>query len=205
MKKNCLRVGLTGGFGCGKSTVRHFLHEQGVATIDADTLARDIAATDAIAVARIKEAFGDDVYSADGELQRQLLARRAFVSPERIGQLNRIIHPRVRALVDEQVAGYQTQGHRFVVIEAALFYETGWYKKMDYMAVVTAPEDKRRTWLEKKRGFSQEEIDRRLQHQLPLQEKEAKADFLIRNEGDLDELRRETRKFLEWLQLKAAG
>ncbi len=204
MKRKCLRVGLTGGFGSGKSTVRSFLQEWGAATVDADTLAKNIAAEDEQAIARIKREFGEDVYAADGTLQRHILAQRAFSDEHRTEALNRIIHPRVHALVDEQVAQFQEKGHRFVIIEAALFYETGWYEKMDFMAVVTAPEEKRRLWLEQNRGFSRDEINKRMQLQLPQAEKAARADYIIRNDGDLEDLRRQTRAFLRWLEKQSA-
>jgi len=194
-----LKIGLTGGMGCGKSEVRRLLAAQGIPTIDADTLAKEIAATDPRTVAAIQQAFGDDVYDASGRLRREVLAARVFGKPEALERLNRIVHPRVFEVVDEKVRELAEKGEPLVVIEAALFYETGWDREMNAMIVVTAPLEKRLTWLQRRDGASRDQIEARLQHQMPVEEKARRADFVLENNGSLEELRKKVKELVRWL------
>ncbi|MCA9741771.1 MAG: dephospho-CoA kinase [Deferribacteres bacterium] len=200
MASKILKIGLTGGIGCGKSQVRKQLAERGVPTIDADTVSRQIAAADARAIAAIKQKFGDDVYAPDGTLQRHILATRVFGDSSAIAALNAILHPLVFEYTDEQVAHFANAGEKFVVIEAALFYETGWHKQMDKMVVVTAPMNKRLVWLLRRDGVSHEQIRARMAHQIPVEKKAAQADFIIDNNGTLADLARAVGQLLDKLR-----
>lgn len=187
--KSIFKVGLTGGMGCGKSVVRKMLENMGLPAIDADSLAKQIAQNDPEAIEEIKSTFGADVYDDMGQLRRQKLAAKVFGKPEALEKLNRILHPRVMATVDRILQTLAERGKELVIIEAALFYEVGWDKAMDRMVVVTAPLEKRIAWLQKRDGLTREQIEARLSHQMPVEEKAVRAHFVIRNDGSLDDLR----------------
>ena len=115
-------------------------------------------------------------------------------------QANAILHPLVFEYTDEQVAHFANAGEKFVVIEAALFYETGWHKQMDKMVVVTAPMNKRLVWLLRRDGVSHEQIRARMAHQIPVEKKAAQADFIIDNNGTLADLARAVGQLLDKLR-----
>ena len=177
MAAKVYKIGLTGGIGCGKSEVRKLLAQRGFSTLDADSLSKQIAANDARAVAAITQAFGDDVYSASGELQRQILAAKVFGSPKALATLNAIVHPLVFEAVEVEIAKIGRTGKNVVIIEAALFYESGWNQQMDSMIVVTAPMAKRLAWLRARDGASEAQIRARMAHQIPVEQKAARAEI----------------------------
>lgn len=198
-----LKIGLTGGMGSGKSEVRRMLQQRGIPTIDADSLAKQIAATDTRAIAAIRAAFGDEVYDDAGELQRQVLAQKVFGDAEALAKLNGILHPLVFEYVDVQLRDLQAQEAWLVVIEAALFYESGWDAQMDAMVVVTAPLPRRIAWLRQRDGSSEAAIRARMRHQLPAEEKARRADYCLDNSGSLAELAAAVDAFLAWARERA--
>lgn len=194
------KIGLTGGIGCGKSEVRKQLANHGLPTIDADSLAKSIAATDERAIAAIKRAFGDAVFGQDGALQREILAAKVFGDAQALARLNAILHPLVFEYVDSEIEKIARSDAHLVVIEAALFYESGWHTQMDRMIVVTAPAEKRLAWLKARDGVSEAQIRARMAHQMPVEQKVALADFVIDNNGSLADLQRAVDRATIWLQ-----
>ncbi len=198
--KRILKVGLTGNMGCGKSEVRRALSRRGYPTIDADSLAKQIAVSHPEAVREIKARFGDEVYHADGSLNRRLLAQKVFGDADALAALNRILHPRVMQEVERQLQTLAQRGEAIAVIEAALFYETGWDRDMDAMVVVYAPLEDRIRWIMQRDGSTREQILARMAHQMPLEEKVKRADFVIQNTGSLEHLNMEVERLHRWLQ-----
>ncbi len=194
------QVGLTGGIGCGKSAVRRMVSELGFPTIDVDTVAKNIAVEDAEAIAAIKKTFGEEVYDKNGGLQRKVLAAKVFGDRAELAKLNKIVHPRVFVHVNRLLAPFVEQGRKIAVIEAALFYESGWDHNMDKMAVVTAPMEKRLAWAQARDNSSEAEIRARMAHQIPVEEKAKRADYVIENDGSLEELREKVSAFMTWVQ-----
>lgn len=90
-----------------------------------------------------------------------------------------------------------------VIIEAALFYETGWDREMDRMVVVTAPLERRLAWLSRRDGATKEAIEARLAHQMPLEEKERRADYVLNNDGTLEDLDRKIEALVSWIRDQA--
>lgn len=202
MQKKVYKIGLTGGIGCGKSEVRKRLAKLDMPTIDADDLSKQIAATDARAISAIKREFGDEMYRDGGELQRSLLAGKVFGHPENLAKLNATLHPLVFEYVDREIVKLARAGKAFVVIEAALFYESGWHKQMDLMVVVTAPIEKRLQWLKNRDGVAIEQIQARMAHQISVEHKAEQADYVIENDGSLAELENAIHRMLDWLHKK---
>lgn len=174
--------------GSGKSTVREILAQKGFATIDADSLAKEIIKIDPQTIEKIRAEFGPDVYDNHGELMPTILAEKAFGDIAKVNKLNEIVHPRVFEKVDEQIAVLQKDGETLAFIEAALFFETGWDKQMDLMITVSAPQIVRIKRIQKRSGLQEEQIKARLLHQLPDSEKVERADIVFLNDSSLDHL-----------------
>lgn len=183
-----LKIGLTGSMGSGKSTVRKIIADKGVPTIDADTLAKDILNNDPPTREKISAAFGEDVYDESGRLVPEILAQQVFGEIKKVATLNHIVHPRVFEKVDEITAELSAAGQKVVFIEAALFFETGWDKQVDLMVTVSAPEKLRIKRIQKRSHLPIKQIKARLLHQLSDEEKVARADVVIKNDGSLENL-----------------
>jgi dephospho-CoA kinase len=154
-------IGLTGPIGCGKSTVAGFLAEIGGEVVDADKLARQVTEPGSAALTEIRERFGAAVFDADGALNRAALAKIVFSDPAALGDLERITHPRVRALVDESLAKAAKELVPFVVVEAIKLVEGGLAEKCDEVWIVDCNPQTQRARLAG-RGAAADDIERRL-------------------------------------------
>lgn len=180
-----LRVGVTGAIGAGKSTVCRMLGRAGRTVISADEIARTILETDARVLAEVREEFGDGVFTTDGLPHRPSLARLVFSDPERLARLNAILHPRVFRELERRLAGLPPAAHiPYVAIEAALVYETGMEKKLDYVVVVQASEATRLARVTARDNVRDTDVRKRMRAQMAASAKAELADFLIENDGD---------------------
>jgi dephospho-CoA kinase len=182
-----MRVGLTGGIASGKSTVAAILRELGAVVIDADRLARDVVAPGTPGLAAVVDAFGPDVLTADGALDRAALARRVFDDPEARRRLEGIVHPLVRraAAAEEEAAPDGV----LVVHDIPLLVETGQAGSFDAVLVVDVPEELQLERMLADRGWSREEALSRIAAQAARTDRVAAATHLIDNTGSLAELR----------------
>jgi dephospho-CoA kinase len=192
-------VGITGIIGSGKTTVSNMLSQEGIPVIDLDRLGKEITDYDEV-IRDIEEVFGTE-YIANKKVDIVKLRKIAFVDVKTRKKLEAIIHPRVRAELWKKIEHYRDMGARVVVVDAPLLYETGMYKSMDKVVVVSADMDKIRERL-KLRGMDEEDTDRRLPHQIPLADKEKMADYVLYNNGLEEDLRKELKTLLlrikEW-------
>jgi len=192
-------VGITGIIGSGKTTVSNMLSQEGIPVIDLDRLGKEITDYDEV-IRDIEEVFGTE-YIANKKVNIVKLRTIAFVDVKTRKKLEAIIHPRVRAELWKKIEHYRDMGARVVVVDAPLLYETGMYKSMDKVVVVSADMDKIRERL-KLRGMDEEDTDRRLPHQIPLADKEKMADYILYNNGLEEDLRKELKTLLlrikEW-------
>lgn len=192
-------VGITGIIGSGKTTVSNMLLQEGIPVIDLDRLGKEITDYDEV-IRDIEEVFGTE-YIANKKVDIVKLRKIAFVDVKTRKKLEAIIHPRVRAELWKKIEHYRDMGARVVVVDAPLLYETGMYKSMDKVVVVSADMDKIRERL-KLRGMDEEDTDRRLPHQIPLADKEKMADYILYNNGLEEDLRKELKTLLlrikEW-------
>lgn len=176
-----LQIGITGGIGSGKSLVCKIFGCLGIPVYDADSRAKSIMTTDGILVEQIKKEFGSLAYDAEGGLNRGYLSSAVFGNAEKLKKLNDLVHPRV-ALDGDQWTAEQV-GKKYVVREAALLFESGSYKKMDKIIVVTAPEPLRvKRVLERDKQRTEEEVLKIIRNQLNEEEKVKKADFVLTND-----------------------
>jgi len=182
-----LLVGLTGGIGSGKSTVARLLEKRGAVVFDADLLAREAVEPGTPGHAAVIERFGADVLAPGGELDREALASIVFADPSARRDLEEIVHPEVRRLFAEGSEAYRDTD-RVVVFSAPLLVETGMHTAFEILVVVSATVATQIERLMRQRGMSEASIRARIEAQAPLEDKAAVADFLVDNEGTLDEL-----------------
>jgi dephospho-CoA kinase len=195
-----LLVGLTGGIGSGKSTVARLLEKRGAVVFDADLLAREAVAPGTPGHAAVIERFGADVLAPGGELDREALASIVFADPSARRDLEQIVHPEVRRLFAEGSEAYRDTD-RVVVFSAPLLVESGMHTAFEILVVVSATVATQIERLMRQRGMSEASIRARIDAQAPLEDKAAAADFIVDNEGSLDELESQVERL--WNDLAA--
>lgn len=159
-----LLIGLTGPIGCGKSNVGKVLGELGGTVIDADVLAREASAPGGPAVGQIRERFGDAVFDARGELDRAALAQIVFSDEPALADLEKIIHPHVRQLLNAQLEAAERDQVPFVALEAIKLVEGGLAGQCDEVWLVECSEATQRARLAH-RGVAADDVERRLRAQ----------------------------------------
>jgi dephospho-CoA kinase len=199
-----LLVGLTGGIGSGKSTVARLLEKLGAVVFDADLLAREAVEPGTPGHAAVIERFGADVLAPGGELDREALASVVFADPSARRDLEEIVHPEVRRLFAEGSEAYRDTD-RVVVFSAPLLVETGMHTAFEVLVVVSATVATQIERLMRQRGMSEPSIRARIDAQAPLEDKAAAADFLVDNEGSLDELESQVEQLWNDLSTRAVA
>lgn len=182
-------VGLTGGIASGKSSVARELTALGVAVIDADVLAREVVAKGTGGLAEIVATFGSDVLTADGGLDRERLAAQVFGDSEARTRLNAIVHPRIARLSAERIAAALKTQTPYVMYEAPLLVETGAYRGLAALVVVSTSPAIQLSRLLARDQLSEAAAQARLSAQTPLAAKLAVADYVISNDAGKHELR----------------
>src|SRR6185437_3670776 len=177
--------GLTGGIGMGKSTAAKILTDRGVPLVDSDMLARQIVEPGQPALKEIQQAFGDAVIAADGQLRRDALAQIVFSDPAARQKLEAITHPRIQKLWGEQVKAWRSRNAPVACVVIPLLFETGEEKEFDATVCVACSSATQQKRLQE-RGWSAEQISKRIAAQLPIENKIAKANFVLWTESGLD-------------------
>ena len=196
-------VGITGGMGSGKSSLARALEERGATRIDADRIGHEVITRPAICRA-ILAAFGGDLMNAAGNLDRRELGRRAFANKANYTRLNQIVHPALVKELRKQIdRAKEPRGRNVVVVDAALIFEWGDLETFDAIVVVDAKVEVRIERLIRGRGFRESEVRRRMACQLPNKKKTVKADWVVKNNGNLKDLQKEAEKL--WHRLKDPG
>jgi dephospho-CoA kinase len=197
-----LLVGLTGGLGAGKSTVARLLAERGAVVVDADELSRQALEPGTRAHAQVCDLFGDEVLTPSGELDRAAIAAAVFTDEAKRRALESIVHPEVfRMLADTLEEQRGTDD--VVVFDAALIVETGFHEACDVVVVVTATPEVQVARMTRDRGMSPEETRDRIAAQVAPAAREAVADVVIPNNGDLEELERRVDELWRVLRSRA--
>jgi len=173
-----LRVALTGGMATGKSYVAGRLRAAGVPVVDADVLARDAVAPGTPGFRAVVDRFGAGVVGADGSLDRARLAAIVFSDPDARRALESIVHPEVRARVDE-FWKTRPEGTPLAVADIPLFYETDRAGEVDAVVVAACPREMQVDRIMQRDGASREQAERRLAAQLPIDEKVRRADYVV--------------------------
>ena len=182
-------IGLTGGIGSGKSTVSRFLAELGAVILDVDRVGHEAFKPDTEIWRQVVAAFGSQMLTPGGDIDREKLGEIVFGNPESLARLNQIMHPRMYEIVSAQLDDYRRQGIDVVVLEAPLLIEVGWTSSVDEVWVTAASEATVLSRLEEQKGLSRQQSLARIHFQLSLEERIRHADVVIDTDCDLDELR----------------
>ncbi len=180
-----LRIGLTGGIGSGKSTVAALFARRGVPVIDTDELAHALTRPGAGASAEIAEAFGKDILTAEGAIDRRRLAARVFADPAERRRLENILHPRIRAETERRL---RTLEAPYVLVVVPLLIEAGFTDLVDRILVVDCDVETAIRRAAARSGRSEEEIRAIARAQLDRTQRLAYADDVIVNDAGLDRL-----------------
>lgn len=181
-----LQVGITGGIGSGKTTVCQIFERMGVPVYYADVRAKELMETDKNLIASIQNEFGNEVYDAEGNLNRKLLAEIVFGNEEKLLKLNSLVHPVVFKDNESWNQVLANKGYPYTLKEAALLVETGSYKTLDKLIVVTAPLQDRIARVMARDAATYDQVTARIKAQLPEEEKVKLADYVIDNNQIMD-------------------
>ena len=200
-----LVVGLTGGVASGKTTVSRILQQEGACLIDADLIARELVQPHTPIWSELIRAFGKEILEKDESINRRALAARVFSNPQKREQLEKILHPQIAREIDRRIEEIRKKDpEAVVVVDAALLVETGTYRRMDRLIVVTATEAQQVERLGNRTGAAPKEAQGIISSQIPLAEKLKVADFIIRNEGALEETIRRAKEIFRELRTIAS-
>lgn len=191
-------IGLTGGIGSGKSTVSARLAELGARVVDADAIVRDVQAPGTEVFAAIVERFGDDVVAEDGSLDRPALAAKVFNDTDELKALNAIVHPAVGVGIAEALAA-AAETDDVVILDVPLLVESG-RDDMAAMVVVDLDPEIAVARLIEHRGFTEEDARARMSRQASRDERLAKADKVLDNNGSVEDLIAQVDALWPWLQ-----
>lgn len=188
-----MNVGLTGGIGCGKSTVVGFFREAGWRTMEADAIVRELLNEDVSIQEALGARWGDLVFTKEGQIDRRAVAARVFQDASELRWLESKLHPMVRQRWSSMLA---ETVDRHCLVEIPLLFEKRLESQFDLTVCVSCP----RKLVENRmvaRGYSAAEIAQRVDQQMPLEKKTELADFLISNAGSLEFLKRQTTRLLQ--------
>jgi dephospho-CoA kinase len=185
-----LPFGLTGGIACGKSTVASYFRDLGAQVIDADRAGHELIAPGRPAYQEIIERFGKEILDFEGHIDRKKLGPLVFADPQQRRDLNAILHPRIIAHMYGLSAEMSKQNpHALVIIDAPLVFEAGMEASLRKVVVVWCRPDQQLERLMAKTGISRGEAERRIQAQMPVEEKLRRADYQIDCSGSLEQAR----------------
>jgi dephospho-CoA kinase len=190
-----LVIGITGGIGSGKSTLSNLLRAEGYSVYDTDLEARRLQNEHSVMKKKMMDLFGKEIYTEQG-LNRPALGKLVFGKPDLLAKLNAIVHPFVQADFENWILNRYPK--KILFIESALLYETGFNKLVDKVILITASKDVRIQRVVKRDGSSPEQVLARMSHQLPEEQKQELADFVIHSD-DNKPLLHKMKKLLEEL------
>jgi dephospho-CoA kinase len=191
-------IGLTGGMGCGKSTVAALLVERGATVLDADRVTHELQRPGRPVYDAIVERFGQDVVAADGSLDRQALAAVVFDDRSALAELERMVHPAVAAAMGAEVAA-AAGTDRVLVLDVPLLVEASDYPVAG-VVVVDCPVDTAVRRLVERRGMSEADVRARIARQAGRDERLARADVVVDNAGRPEALEPQIERVWAWIQ-----
>lgn len=192
-------IGLTGGIASGKSTVATILKQLGAAVINADELSREVVQPGNEAWKEIVETFGADILQSDKTLDRKKLRTMVFNSPEARKTLEAIIHPKVRALAEERIRELAAAGRSIIVYEVPLLFEGQLHLWLRPVILVACDVNAQKQRLRDRDHLTNTEAQRHIDAQMSLEEKRKLADYVIENNGSLEELEQQVKSVLEMI------
>ncbi|MCU1331018.1 MAG: coaE [Candidatus Angelobacter sp.] len=202
-----LRVGLTGGVACGKSTVARMFADLGANIVDADIIAHELYRPGQEVLQQLVEHFGPEILKPDGELDRARLASLVF-DGGRVEELNRIVHPAIIRQQDQWMRALgEKDRYAVAIVEAALIFEAGVKDHFDRIMVVTCKPAQKIARFARRTSVSEDlaraDVERRNKAQIPDEEKARRADFVIDNSGSVEESRHQVQRIYSELKVLA--
>ncbi len=196
-----LKVGLTGGLASGKSFVGHALADLGCLLIQADELGHRVIEPGAEAYQPVIDAFGPEILAGDATIDRRALAALVFSNPERLNQLNALVHPPVRARTKALLDAFFTANLAGIaVIEAAILIETGGFRSYDRLIVAVCSKAQQIERAMSRDHLTREEVLARMSRQMPLEEKVKFADYVVDTSGTKEHTVEQARTVYESLR-----
>ncbi len=183
---------MTGNIASGKSEVASRLAALGATIVDADVLARDVVAVGSPALEKVVRRWGSGILAPDGSLDREALRHSVFADKEQLDELNAIIHPDVTRLRRRMVAEARKRGDPVLVYVVPLLFERRLTSEFDRIILVDAPRDARFDRLVTRRGVSADDATNMIAAQMAAELKRARADFVIENDGSVEQLYAQT-------------
>lgn len=181
-----LKVGLTGGIGCGKSTAVDAFRVLGVPIVDADEIAKDMVKQGSVALSKIANVFGDDLLLESGELNRPLLKQKIFSDSNALEKLEGILHPRIRAEINRQIA--EVQGQEYIIVDIPLLVEKNYQDMFDQIIVVDCLPEQQIQRVIKRDQLSSSDIKRIMENQVSREERNKAATIILDNSLDKESL-----------------
>lgn len=195
-----LRVGLTGSIAVGKSFVTSVFAELGCRVLDADQTAREVVAPGEAGLKAVVESFGEEILAPDGTLDRGRLGSIVFADEEKRQRLNHLLHPFIIARQDEILREWEAENpDGIAIVDAALMIESGGYKRFDKLVVVHCRPEVQLERLMLRNQLSLAEAQRRIASQMPQEEKQKYADYLIDTSDGFEPTRKRTVEVYEEL------
>ena len=198
-------IGITGGISSGKSSVSRFLKSTGFPVIVADDVNHSVMSPEGLAYGPIIEEFGRDILNGIGHIDRKMLGAKVFGNATRLRDLELILHP----LIQKKVSGWrkkrQDEGHEVAFYEIPLLFEKNLENNFDKIILISSPEELRLERLMKRDNLDEIQAQKRINHQMKDEVKIDRSDFVIYNEGSLDDLEKKSRKGLRGAWLLAEG
>ena len=183
-----LTIGLTGGIGTGKSIVANLLVQQGASIIDADRLGHEAYTPHSEAWEAVVAAFGTDILTSEGEIDRRKLGGIVFADETQLERLNGIMHPLMAKMVEDRKAAFDADGVAVTVVEAAVLFEAGWDSLVDEVWTTHASESTVVQRLFERDGLDESEARKRINSQMSTTERNRRSDVVVDNSGDLTAL-----------------
>lgn len=190
-------IGLCGGSGSGKGTVAKIFADNGIPTIDADSVYRDLTYSDSPLVKNIAEVFGGGILTPEGLLNRKELSSIVFSDKSKLMLLNSLAHPAIIAETERRIDNLRKMGNSAVVFDAPQLFESGFDKKCDVIITVTAPYDTRVKRLSVRDAIPEDSIRKRISSQISDEFLIKNSDYVIENSGNLEELSAEVTRIMK--------
>jgi dephospho-CoA kinase len=187
-RRKILQVGVTGGIGSGKSTVCDIFRRLGIPVIDSDFLAKEICTANSAVRRKLVSILGDRAYLAGGSMNNAYIASMIFSDKKLRRMVESVVHPAVMKERQRRLTDLQNGGYKAVIVESALLFESGLDKKLDIVVAVDATEKLRIDRVRSRDSVKEEDVKARMRAQIDNREKLERADFVIKNNGTMEEL-----------------
>lgn len=181
-----IKVGLTGGIGCGKSTAVDAFHALGTKIIDADQIAKDVVAIGKPALNEIANKLGDDILNPDGSLNRALLKERVFSDKKMLNVLESILHPKIRQEIEDRIANSNDQP--YIIVDVPLLVEKDYQSLFERIIVVDCLPEQQIERVQSRDNMQTDTIEKVMQTQASRQERKSHATDILDNTGDKNSL-----------------